>query len=195
MASQLPVAEDLVARGHAVVGTQAVFHATDGRVRIIPAEPLRAGGDVADHLLRRSRIRFGQGFIQTSMLLMDRALAIAEPWNPALRRHQDWDLIIRTINRPDTEFAMVRKPLVHIMQGSAHSVSVSPDWQASLEWLCAVSDAVSGRARSDFITAVALRSALAARDRHGVLQALRTLRHAPHAAAVIVGASGVLRRR
>lgn len=172
-------------------GTAMVFHrATDSIV--IPDVPLKRDSEPVDYLVQRPRLRYGTYALQTSSLLLTRILYQEVRWNASLPKHQDWDFIARALAVPGANFVWVDEPVVHVMQGSAGSISRTPNWRASLDFLEKYSDRMSRRGYADFLHTQVLRSALAARDLEGVKASIRQMRgRIPHTAAALVGLSGL----
>jgi glycosyltransferase involved in cell wall biosynthesis len=172
--------------------TRVFFHGRDGGVRILPRRvPPGSGEALPSYLVERPRLRHGDGYIQSSSLMVRRSSIGDVPWRP-LRKHQDWDLLMRAAVA-GARFHFDPRPLAHVQQGSAGSLSTTRDWRMSLDWLLEHRACLSRRAIGDFAAVEVLRSALAARDGRGVRAALSLLwRNPPHAAALVVGASGLV---
>ena len=124
-----------------------------------PARQMRVGESMSDYLLcREASIRQGEGFIQTSTLLIPRSLLLLAPFTSGLPRHQDWDWLIRVSIHSGVEFLWVWDPLVIYHIGAAsNSVSAGESLAASLNWVneCCL---VTPKARAYFYaTQVAVR--------------------------------------
>jgi glycosyltransferase involved in cell wall biosynthesis len=102
-----------------------------------PARKIRSDESMSEYLLcRESSIRQGEGFIQTSTLLMPRELMLQIPFECGLPRHQDWDWLIRASVCEDVEFLWVWDPLVtYHISGLEQSVSAGRSLQASVDWV------------------------------------------------------------
>ena len=179
----------------AVSFSSTYFHEEHGNVRLLPRRTRRPNESIADYLVLRPRLKHGEGYIQTSSLLAETDLLKRVKWDPALPKHQDWDLIAR-LDASGAEFVFVDKPLVHVQQGSAGSISRSSDWRASLDWADRHGANLSPRAKADFVATHVLRAAAAKRDGAGIAAAFRRMwRTPPHAAAFIVGIHGLVEGR
>ncbi len=189
---QLAAARDRTAGKRVLVASGMYFHRADS-VTEIPSHPYDGRGDVASYLVARPRLRFGTHALQTSGLLIGRELHECVRWDESLPKHQDWDYIVRALQKPGSEFVWVPEALVHVQQDSNGSISKKADHRASLRWLDVHGPAMSGRARADFACTHVLRAALAERSLRGVGRSLSVIARsgAPHGAAVIVGLSGV----
>ena len=133
----------------------------------------------------------------TPTLLLSTELARATPWDESLRRHQDWDWLVRLGRQPETSFVQAPEAVVRINLGSAGSISASTDWRSSLAWADRALKA-DRHIYADFVAAQTLRYALAGRSRSGVRAALVALRRAgclPAPGPAAIGIAGLLPRR
>ena len=185
--------------GHesAVCATNSLFIRSDAlqdvelsRGRIVPVIPY-TDGYVADYMLRRPRLRHGHHFMQSSSLLLGTELARSVRWDNNLAKHEDWDMLIRLIDRHDARYVHVPQVLTFVRKGSSGSMS---KWAAPLESLRWVSGIdCSPLARNDFILSIVIRPALAARDMVAVRAGLRAMRWAGGMSpAALVGLAGGL---
>lgn len=170
--------------------TDTVFHSAQGE-RILPEVRFDGSLDIGSYLVMRPRLRHGYGYIQTSSLVVTRSLALELPWDEALSKHNDWDLVVRLVQRVGDRFAVVDRPLVHVQQDSAGSVSRKRDWRTSAQWLEKHGRTMAAKGRADFIFTHIVRASLAKGD---LLTALRyggkALLLRPHFMAVVVGGFG-----
>lgn len=124
-----------------------------------PVRRMETTESMSDYLLcRESSIRQGEGFIQTSTLLIPRALLLQVPFESGLPRHQDWDWLIRASVYPGVKFMWVWDTLVtyHIAAARA-SVSSDSSLMASMNWING-NRLVSPKARAYFYaTQIAVR--------------------------------------
>lgn len=151
---------------------------------------------LAEYLVRRRRLRHGAVCLNTPALLGPRELMQEVTWDVALRKHQDWDLIIRLASATDGRFVLVDEFLVRVHQGSPGSLSRLSDWTAGTRWLEKHTDLLSGRDRADFVLLHVLLPAVLARSSDGWARARHLWpRHIPHAAALLRFTSGVVLRR
>jgi glycosyltransferase involved in cell wall biosynthesis len=195
LARQLAVLDSVADPTRTIVTSPMLFHRRNGHTEILPRVRYEPGRSVADYLVMRPHLRFGDGAIQSSSLLIPAAVMRATPWDETLERHQDWDLLLRILAQPGIKIATTHEPLVHVQQGSTNSLSQTPDWHASVRWLERYKAQLSPRASGDFVAVQILRGALAARDGAGILYALGALRRdRPHLAALAVAALGILRK-
>jgi len=145
-----------------IVACQVVARTPGGDVvwpRKLPTEPL------SEYLLARDSWAQGDGLMQTSTLLVTRRLLQKVKFQDGLRKHQDWDWLLRAAKEPGTRVEFVNEPLaVWNLREPSGSVSRKLDWQASLNWIRERRGLVTRRAYAGFIaTQIASQ---AARQRH-----------------------------
>jgi len=88
-----------------------------------PGEPL------ADYLVTHAQA------VQTSTIVMPTALAQSVLFDPRLRRHQDWDFVLRAAEA-GAQLVYVDEPLVNYLRNSdGNSVSTQGDPAPSLLWM------------------------------------------------------------
>jgi glycosyltransferase involved in cell wall biosynthesis len=123
-----------------------------------PAKPY------SEYLLVRKRIRYGEGLLQTSTLLAKRELLLRVPFRKGLRKHQDWDWLLRSTALEEVRIVFVEQPLViwHL-DDERSRVSQQDGWQSSLEWIRSVKHLVTRRAYASFLVNYVARPAAAAR--------------------------------
>jgi len=163
----------------------------------IPARLISTGEPVADYLFRRRRPAGGRASMYTSGLFCSRSLARRVQWNSSLRRHQDWDWLVRAGAEPDVEFVQAPEALVEIQLGSVNSISAGASWTDSLTWANSVDGLLSRPVYADFVTAQTLRYAVAARSASGIAACLRALvanRRLPAIGPVLIALGGLLPR-
>ncbi|MBN0974529.1 MULTISPECIES: glycosyltransferase family A protein [unclassified Gordonia (in: high G+C Gram-positive bacteria)] len=157
---------------------------------VIPRESPRAK-DIASYLVERPSIRFGDNCVQSSSLIMPREFAAEVRWDESLRKHQDWDFIIRALEFDDADLVWVDDPTLKVYQGSSGSISKSRSWHDSASFYRKHCARMSSRSRADFIWTQLLRSSIAATSIQGIQFSVQELgMRIPHAAAVVVGMSG-----
>jgi hypothetical protein len=170
--------------------TQSVFHAAE-RTEILPRRARYEGETWASYVVARSTLRHGDGFVQSSSLLLDSRLAQQVTWRP-IAKHQDWDLVAR-LGAVNDHPTFVQAPLTHVEKQDAQSISKSRNWRASLEWYSEHSQSLSPRSSGDFVWAQIIRGALAERDRKGVIRGLALTKNGwPHFMSMVVGFHGLI---
>jgi len=111
-----------------------------------PSAPL------SEYLLARSSWTQGEGVMQTSTLLTKRELLLRVPFQDGLRKHQDWDWLLRSVALPGTGIEFVEEPLaIWNVEEKRATVSTTSDWRYSLEWIRQSRLFVTKRAYSGFV--------------------------------------------
>lgn len=94
-----------------------------------PSKPL------SEFLFCRKPLRDGPYAMQTSTLMMRREMLLAVPFRSGLKRHQDWDWLLRAERVPGVEFRVVNEPLAIYRTGDGRkSVSSEQDYEFSMGW-------------------------------------------------------------
>jgi glycosyltransferase involved in cell wall biosynthesis len=100
-----------------------------------PARPPREDEDLSEYIFCRPGIGQGSGLITTSMLLAPKELFVRVPFDPAVKRHQDTDWILRATAAGNARLLWVWKPLLLFnLEVNRASVSRSMTAIPSLEW-------------------------------------------------------------
>jgi glycosyltransferase involved in cell wall biosynthesis len=120
--------------------------------RILPRRLYSADEDVSEYLFCRQNLAYGDGMLQTSTLLTKRDLLLEAPFAKELKRHHDWDWILRIGRRFDVSVVMLPDALTIMrMEGPGESISRSSDWEFSLAWARENRLRMSRRAYSFFV--------------------------------------------
>lgn len=101
-----------------------------------PRQPYVSRESMSEYLFCRRGFRYGAALLQTSTLLAPRALLQRLPFAAGLRKHQDWDWLLRVAADPAVSIHCVGKvPLVvfHV-EGNRASVGRTKDWRFSFAW-------------------------------------------------------------
>jgi glycosyltransferase involved in cell wall biosynthesis len=107
---------------------------------------------MSEYLFCRKGLTYGDAFLQTSTFFVSRQLLNEVPFQKGLKRHQDWDWLLRAGEHPQVQFRMVPKPLAIVyLEDSRNSVSRSSDWEFSLNWALANEARITPKALSYFI--------------------------------------------
>ncbi len=104
--------------------------------RVWPRQPYRAGRPMSEYLFCRRGWRYGSALLQTSTLVAPREFLLRVPFTRGLRKHQDWDWLLRAASEPGVSVHSVgSEPLaVFHVEGQRASVGRAPDWRFSLNW-------------------------------------------------------------
>ncbi|WP_370458947.1 glycosyltransferase family 2 protein [Aggregicoccus sp. 17bor-14] len=118
-----------------VVSCQVIARSPTGD-QVWPRRKPEPGEPISEYLLARRSFTQGEGLLQTSTLLIPRVLLQKVPFRVGLRRHQDWDWMLRAAREPGVGIDLVMEPLAiwHIEERRA-TVSQGSNWKYSLEWI------------------------------------------------------------
>jgi glycosyltransferase involved in cell wall biosynthesis len=149
---QMQVAAAHVQARFPIVASRLLAHSPNNE-RILPRKLFNPGDAVSDYLFCRHSFTYGDGMLQTSTLLVKRELLLEVPFLKGLKRHQDWDWLLKVGRRPDVEIVMLPEALtVMRVEGQAASVSRTTDWETSLAWAKRNREQMSARAYAFFIS-------------------------------------------
>ena len=116
----------------------------------------------SEYLLVRSRMSYGEGLIQTSTVMAKRDLLLRAPFREGLRKHQDWDWILRVTGLHQAEVVFVPEPLaVWTLDQDRIRVSSQNVWRSSYDWIRESRGLVTRRAYASFIATYVARQAAA----------------------------------
>ncbi len=107
---------------------------------------------VSEHLFCRRSLDDCPYAMQTSTLFVSRSLMVAVPFRRGLKRHQDWDWLLRASTHPGVRFQVISEPLtIFRVEDGRPSVSRALDWQFSLAWVREMRPYFTPRAYSFFV--------------------------------------------
>jgi glycosyltransferase involved in cell wall biosynthesis len=114
--------------------------------RKMPSYPL------SEYLFVRNSLFQGEAVLQTSTWLTKTELLLKVPFTRGLRRHQDWDWILRAAKASGTGLEFINEPLaVWYVDDPNSPIKTQYDWRYSLEWIKANRDLVTPRAYAGLI--------------------------------------------
>ena len=104
-----------------------------------PLRPYSSQRPVSEYLFCRSSFQDGPHALQTSTLLTRREFMLALPFRDGLKRHHDWDWVLRAERVPGAAFTVLEEPLAIYRAPDpntrAHdSLSRAHDWDFSMNW-------------------------------------------------------------
>ena len=137
--------------GEPIVSSRFIARTAMGD-HVWPGEMLRPGQPVSEYLLSREGIRRSDGFIITTTILARRSLLLRVPFTSGLKRHQDWDWVLRATSQPGVEVLFCPEPLAICHMQDDNSVSRSTDWQFSWNWAREMKPFLTPRAYAAFLT-------------------------------------------
>jgi glycosyltransferase involved in cell wall biosynthesis len=195
---QLAVGGPALASGGVVVSSRVrqVKGQQDAAAPPVPTHCFREDEEVERYLFEGRSPSLGRASMFTSTLLVNRSLALQTPWNEDLKRHQDWDWLIRA-QRAGAAIYQLDAVLSFQRVGSHGSISASTDWESSLAWARSWKASWSRQTYVDFIAGQPLRYALQGRSRTGALQCLReivSMRRIPSIGPIFIGCAGLMSR-
>jgi glycosyltransferase involved in cell wall biosynthesis len=120
--------------------------------RRLPGE----GEPISEYIFCRKRLLWGDGLVQSSTLFSSSSLMRAVPIRAELRKHEDYDWLLRACARDGTglEFVAEETPLSiwhNDQQRDRMSTKAKPDWRSSHQWIQDVKPAVTPRAYASFL--------------------------------------------
>jgi glycosyltransferase involved in cell wall biosynthesis len=124
-----------------------------------PTEPL------SEYLLARNSWSYGEGLLTTTTLLFPKDLFEQVRFRPELRRHQDWDWVLRAVQQPGAGIEFIAKPLAiwHLAE-QRPSISTALHWQTSLDWAEESRSLMTDRAYAGFLATQVAPQAAGERD-------------------------------
>jgi len=124
---------------------------TDAGDCVWPARLPQASEPVCEYLLTRRGLGRGDGFVATPTILTRRSLLRRVPFRGGLKKHQDWDWVLRATGEGARVF-FCPEVLAKCEMRTRASTSRSPDWRFSLAWIQQNRQLVTRRAYAGFIT-------------------------------------------
>lgn len=110
------------------------------------------GEPISEYLFCRSGLRFGETGLGSSELLAPTALMREVPFAIGLRKHQDWDWVLRAALHPGVKVHVAPELLaIYHMDDGAPRVSNNAEWRFSLEWVRERAHLLTPKAYSFFI--------------------------------------------
>lgn len=112
---------------------------------------------ISEYLFCRTGLRFGETGLGSSELLAPTRLLLEVPFLAGLRKHQDWDWILRAARHPGVKVHVVPEMLAVYymddgqMESGAPRMSTHAEWRFSLEWVRERRHLLTRKAYSFFI--------------------------------------------
>lgn len=143
MTHQLRMLQEL-GKEDAFVCCNVVSRRSDGTDRSYNRRAPLPGEELSEYFLAN-----GASF-QTSGLVIPRALLLSMPFDPTLKRHQDWDLVLRMV-QAGCDYAYSHEPLAVYWDASdAKRISRQPDPGPTLAWFSKPGVHLSAAAKAYF---------------------------------------------
>ncbi len=141
-----------------------------GRRAPLPHEP------ISEYMFCRHGISYGENAVATSVLFVAKSLLISVPFDPQLKRHQDWDWALRALQVAGTSLRYIAEPLsIYHMPAGAPRLSAHDDWRYSLHWCQDRRPLLTPKAFSFFIVTECLTRARQAKASLGEIASLLQL--------------------
>jgi glycosyltransferase involved in cell wall biosynthesis len=100
-----------------------------------PSRNLDVDEPISEYLMARRSIRERECCIVSSLLMARRSLFLRVPFTNGLRKHQDWDWMVRVIEEPGVGFELAPATLAVFYFGESRvHMSRNTDWRWSLGW-------------------------------------------------------------
>jgi glycosyltransferase involved in cell wall biosynthesis len=107
---------------------------------------------IGDYLMRRRSLFVGDSVLQTSTLLTSRELFMICPFTKGLRKHQDWDWLIRALEVPGAGLEFVPEILaIWYIEEKRSGIGALNDWRYSLDWANTIRPLITADAYSSFL--------------------------------------------
>ena len=121
---------------------------------------------ISDYLFSRKSLFQGEALIATPTVLTKRNFLLELPFRYGLKKHQDWDWIIRAAARTGVGFEFAEQPLaVCYMDQGSPGISNSDDWRFSLNWVNDMRSYFTPQAYAAFVLIVVAAQAAATASR------------------------------
>ncbi len=152
LAVQLEEAHTVNAAKTAVISCRVIARAPEWE-EVWPRTMYRSGQDMGEYLFCRRDWRYGAALLQTSTLFVPRELLVRVPFASGLRKHQDWDWMLRVAAEPDVvvRFAGGLPLSIFHVEGQRASVGRAQDWRFSLDWARSRRPYLTQRAYAGFL--------------------------------------------
>lgn len=188
---------DVVVGGRARIASNSPVVTPDA-ANVIPKCLIDRDQPIADYLFYKRAMSSRRNVFFAPSILAPTALCREIRWDEDLRRHQDWDWLLRVGARTGTVFRQVPDVVLLVNVGSAGSISAGTDWRSSLEWAQRRLLHDHRRLFGEFVAAQPLRYALAARDWSGVVAVLKEVAASgtmPTLNSLMIGMTGMVPRK
>jgi glycosyltransferase involved in cell wall biosynthesis len=147
---QLDAAKTLESR-YPVIYSRYIGRSQDGDTVMAARLPAK-GEPISEYLFCRKGLRFGETGLGSSELLAPTSLMREVPFEVGLRKHQDWDWVLRAAQHPGVKLHVVPEMLaIYHMQDNVQRLSNNDEWRFSLEWAQERIDLITPKAYSFFL--------------------------------------------
>jgi glycosyltransferase involved in cell wall biosynthesis len=159
-----------------IVGSR-LYMRTPRAELIMPRRVPAPGEPISEYLAVRHGLFHGDGFIQTSTILAPTALLRKVPFTDGLRRLQELDWTLRSLQEEGVDLIYAEEPLViWYADENRPRISFDAPWKQSLEWLQQTRPRVTPRAYAALAMSVVGSMAAASRSPRVFFDLLREAR-------------------
>lgn len=139
-----------------------------------PTEPFTGDRPLDEWMFdRRSWLKGGQSFLQTSSFMLPRTLFDQLQFADS-RQHEDWELMLRAVKEHGCTLLTAPYPLVvHYVGEARPSLSQNSAWERSIAWADRMGSLLTPRAYSGFCLSVIAQAVAADRQGHAFMPLLR----------------------
>ncbi|WP_082560747.1 glycosyltransferase family 2 protein [Caulobacter sp. Root487D2Y] len=107
---------------------------------------------ISEYMMVRTGLFSGDRVIQTSTVMARRAHFTQVPYLVGLKKHQDWDWLLKALAIEGAGLEFVPEALtVWYIEENRPGITASNDWRASREWALSVRDLITDRAYAAFL--------------------------------------------
>jgi hypothetical protein len=161
IARQVEMAEPL--GGMPVISSRLLAQSPSAE-HVAPRKLYRPGTPVSEALFCRSSFADGAHTMQTSTLFTRRELLMRHPFRIGLKRHQDWDWLLRVSREASVSFHMLPEALtLYRIEDGRPGTSRSLDWEFSFIWAMQMKEHFTPKAYSFFLATECISRAVKSR--------------------------------
>lgn len=167
------------------------------RVWTVPRTCYSQDQHLEEYLFYRRRISGDRNLIPTPTWLVPMELARSSRWTPELRKHQDWDYLLRLVKFEGAQIAHHDEVVAVVSVDSTSSTTAAALPDVSLRWAIGWEQSWSSRAYSDFVCGQVMRYAIEAKDWKSLRDGFNAMKahERPSANALALLLGGFLGRR
>ncbi len=149
--AQLKIASRCKAQ-YPVICCRVLAKTSAGAEFVWPKRRLAVGEHLSEYILARNSFTQGEGLVITSMIFAPRELMLRVRFSDGLRRHQEWDWLLRATASAEVEVVIAWAVLaVWHIEHQRESISAMNGWRSSYEWIASVRRLVTPRAYASFL--------------------------------------------
>lgn len=135
---------------HPILSSRFVAKTSSGEY-VWPSRFPEPSEAISEYLFVRRGVGREDGIVATPTILARRSLLQRVPFQSGLRKHQDWDWVLRVMRHPEVRLVFCRQTLAICHMTARNSTSRRADWKFSLSWIRERRKLVTSKAYSSFI--------------------------------------------